>query len=327
MANVTPFAQKYYPPVSPKIDPEVQQHLKLLYNATNDHDQAIVQLAGQVQSAATAAATPTTSTNTATTTTVTQIAGFPGLGDVNNQTGTSYTFQSTDSGSLVTLKNAGAIAVTLNSMVGTPYLVFLTNYGPGTATLTPSSGTVNGAASFALPANYTSIVFFDGVNWWATAMPVVPQTVAVVAHQWLNGYNAATGTWSQSQPAYSDISGTPVLPANTPATTHQFFTAYNSTTGAFTAAQPAYSDLTGTPTLAATKTPVASNWLTGYNASTGAFSAAQPAFSDISGNLTTSQLPTAGASGTISLAALTVGGTPGSITVTNGLITAFTNPT
>lgn len=34
-----------------------------------------------------------------------------------------------------------------------------------------------------------------------------------------------------------------------------------------------------------------------------------------------------GASGTITLAALTGGGTQGSITVVNGIITAFTNPT
>lgn len=34
-----------------------------------------------------------------------------------------------------------------------------------------------------------------------------------------------------------------------------------------------------------------------------------------------------GVTGTITLASLTVGGTEGSITVTDGLITAFTNPT
>jgi hypothetical protein len=38
-------------------------------------------------------------------------------------------------------------------------------------------------------------------------------------------------------------------------------------------------------------------------------------------------LPVGGASGTITLAKLTGGGSNGSITVSNGIITAFTNPT
>ena len=53
----------------------------------------------------------------------------------------------------------------------------------------------------------------------------------------------------------------------------------------------------------------------------------QANFTGIAGNLSLAQLPTAGVSGTIHLAKLTGGGTDGSITVQNGLITAFIDPT
>jgi len=72
---------------------------------------------------------------------------------------------------------------------------------------------------------------------------------------------------------------------------------------------------------------VTSEFLTAYNAATGAFSAAQPAFSDISGNLSTSQLPSAGISATITTAKLTTLGSNGSMTFTNGLLTAQTPAT
>lgn len=118
---------------------------------------------------------------------------------------------------------------------------------------------------------------------------VIPGNTPAIASEWLNSYNSTSGSFTQTQPAYSDISGTPTLPANTPAITHDFITAYNSTTGAF--------------------------------------SQAQPAFTDISGQITTAQLPASGVTHVVPLGPLTVGGTTGSITVTNGIITAFVDPT
>lgn len=50
-------------------------------------------------------------------------------------------------------------------------------------------------------------------------------------------------------------------------------------------------------------------------------------FSEITGNLATSQLPTAGLTATITTAALTTGGTQGSMTFTNGILTAQTPAT
>ena len=60
------------------------------------------------------------------------------------------------------------------------------------------------------------------------------------------------------------------------------------------------------PVLPATFAPVTGEYLTGYNASTGVFSASTPA----------------GISGTITTAKLTTGGTNGSQTFTNGILTA-----
>ena len=359
-ANLT----KWYPQIPESVPQDVALQLRLLYDGINDHDQAITtqqsQL-GNLNSMVTAAAAAGTST--ASTVTVTQIVGFANLGVVNDQTGQiAYTVQGTDSGSLVVLNDASPIAVTLNSAVVIPYFVFIANQGTGAATLIASSGVINGLS--AIPGNSSAMVFFDGSNWWTWAIRI-PQSALSVAHQWLKSYSAATGTFTQTQPDYSDLTGRPTLPATFApvansfltsynastgffsaaqpaysglsglpvlastytAPAHQWVTAYDAATGLFTSSQPAYSDLTGLPILPATAAPVASQWIASYDATTGAFSQSQPAFSDISGEITTAQLPTAGVSGTIPLGPLTVGGTTGSITVTNGIITAFTAPT
>ena len=91
----------------------------------------------------------------------------PPLGGVNNQTGTAYTLLPTDNGSIVTLNNGSAVTVRLNSGVSAGFFGALENIGAGTVTATPSTGTVNGAASITLATNQGSFLFFDGVNWWA----------------------------------------------------------------------------------------------------------------------------------------------------------------
>jgi hypothetical protein len=214
---------------------------------------------------------------------------FPGLGTTNDQTGaTSYITQTGDNGALLILNDAGAVAVSLNSAVAKPYFLFVTNFGAGTATLTPSSGTINGGASYSLPQNYLAVVVFDGTNWETTGL-ILPASAGPTAHEWVSAYNAATGAFTLSRPAYTDLTGLPTLPASAGPTAHQ--------------------------------------WLASYNAGTGAFTLTQPAFGDISGNLATSQLPTAGISVTIVTAQLTTLGTQGSMTFTNGILTAQTPAT
>ena len=81
------------------------------------------------------------------------------------------------------------------------------------------------------------------------------------------------------------------------------------------------------PTVPVSFAAVAHEWLNSYTASTGLFTATQPAFTDISGTLASSQLPAAGISTTITTAKLTGGGTNGSMTFVDGLLTASTPAT
>lgn len=228
----------------------------------------------------------------------------PGI-PVNNQSGqTSYATASSDNGALIVLSDASAIAVTLTAQTP-PWGCFIANQGARTATLTPGvSGALTptisyagtpGAASMPLLGGYGCVVGFDGSNWWALTMPIVPVGNAGTAHQWIASYDAATGVFTLSQPAFADVSGV--------AATDQIGTGVPSAgeyvdggTGAWTALP--------NPTLPATIAPVAGQFLTGYDAATGNFSQATPA----------------GLSVTITTAALTSGGTQGSMTFVNGLL-------
>lgn len=89
----------------------------------------------------------------------------------------------------------------------------------------------------------------------------------------------------------------------------------------------AYVGATFIPVVPATFVPLTNEWLTGYSSLTGSFSASQPALANLAGLLSTSQLPSAGLSVTIATAKLTAGGTNGSQTFTNGLLTASTPAT
>lgn len=215
--------------------------------------------------------------------------GFLGQGLINDQSGAaSYATGPGDNGILLILNDASPVAVTLTTAAA-PFYLIVTNFGAGIATLSPSAGTINGGSSLSLLQYQTVYVACDSTNWKTTDAFTPPQ--------------------------------------NTPATAHEFLTAYDSSTGAFTAAQPAYSDLNGTPVLPSDALATASKWVNSYTAATGAFTETQPDFSDISGNLTTSQLPTAGITATITTAAITSGGTQGSMTFTNGILTAQTPAT
>jgi len=126
------------------------------------------------------------------------------------------------------------------------------------------------------------------------------QAINPVPNQWVNSIDTS-GLPQTSQPGFGNIAGT-VGAAQLPA--------------------PTVGTLGGVEANA----PAAHQWLNAINAS-GVPQLSQPAFADISGNLTTSQLPVAGASNTVPLAKITGLGTDGSLTVTNGLITAIVLPT
>jgi hypothetical protein len=203
--------QPYYPQINKNVDPLVTVHLQRIYPALNDHDKAIVSLKAQLTALSTkttaAAASATASTSTSSSTVV-EVFTFPGLGTVNDQTGnTAYTTQQSDNGAVIVANDASAVAISLNSAVSIPYALWITNFGAGAVTLTPSTGTINGGATFQVPTDYTSFLVFTGGVWWATLTPVVPANTPAVAHKWLASYASATGLFTQTQPAFTDISG------------------------------------------------------------------------------------------------------------------------
>lgn len=174
-----------------------------------------------------------------------------------------------------------------------PILEGLQSMGTGTGLVVQ-----DGAASFTkreITSNdgTVTITNADGVagNIDLSIIPVsitLPVTVAKVASNWLDSYDDSTGLFTQSQPAYTDLTGTPQLPITQGVVASNWLNSYDSVTGLFTKSQPAYSDLTGTPTLPVTIAKVASKWVDSYTSGTGAFTSTQPAYSDISG---TPQLP------------------------------------
>ncbi len=87
---------------------------------------------------------------------------------VNAQTGTTYTFATADKGKLVTFSNAAAIAVTLPQATSgfSSFYCDAQNRGAGTATITPTTSTIDGAASLALATNQGVRVFSDGANYF-----------------------------------------------------------------------------------------------------------------------------------------------------------------
>jgi hypothetical protein len=91
-------------------------------------------------------------------------AGVP-----NAQTGTTYTIVPNDSGKLVSFSNSSPVAVTLPK-AGTPGFssgrkFIFQNIGAGTATITPTTSTICGAATLALTQNTGVIAYSDGTNY------------------------------------------------------------------------------------------------------------------------------------------------------------------
>jgi hypothetical protein len=103
------------------------------------------------------------------------------------------------------------------------------------------------------------------------------------------------------------------IPQNTPAILHQFITAYNALTGAFSQGQPAFSDLSG-QIAPSTQMPASGVTAGSYTLSNVAVNA--------EGLVTAASSGPTGLSVTITTAALTIGGTQGSQTYVDGVLTA-----
>jgi hypothetical protein len=91
------------------------------------------------------------------------------FGTINTQTGTTYTIATTDAGKLITFNNAGAVAVTLPQANSTTFpsgFAFgVKNLGVGTVTITPTTSTLDGAASLAVTTGNGTFIFGNGTNY------------------------------------------------------------------------------------------------------------------------------------------------------------------
>jgi hypothetical protein len=89
----------------------------------------------------------------------------------NAQTGTTYPIVAADMGKFLTFNNAGAIAVAL-PQAGTAGFEAkkcfgIAAIGAGTATVTPTTSTINGAATRAYATTVGGVICSDGTNYVA----------------------------------------------------------------------------------------------------------------------------------------------------------------
>lgn len=89
----------------------------------------------------------------------------------NAQTGTTYTVVGSDMGKFLTFNNAGAIAVTLPQAGTAGFEAFkcfgIAAIGAGTATVTPTVSTINGAATRAYATTVGGVICSTGTNYVA----------------------------------------------------------------------------------------------------------------------------------------------------------------
>ena len=105
--------------------------------------------------------------------TATSVATFPGgdlfNGGIDAQTGTSYTVVAADENKLLTLSNASAVAVTLPQATTAGFTAgawfHLRNLGVGTVTITPTTSTIDGAATLVLTTGQGADIYSDGTNY------------------------------------------------------------------------------------------------------------------------------------------------------------------
>lgn len=88
---------------------------------------------------------------------------------VNAQTGTTYTVLTTDFRRLITFTNGSSIAVTLpqaGASFPANWYCFVQNRGAGAVTITPTTSTVDGAATLVLNQNEGALIVSDGSNYF-----------------------------------------------------------------------------------------------------------------------------------------------------------------
>lgn len=138
---------------------------------------------------------------------------------LNAQTGTSYSVVDGDRAKLLTLSNASPVAVALpqagaSSLFVAGWYAYIVNKGAGAVTITPTTSTINGAATLVLRTNAHVIIVSDGTNYQVFGIIPAPSTTtlggvnskAAVTSNFLTAIGT-DGSISAAQPAFSDISG------------------------------------------------------------------------------------------------------------------------
>ncbi len=105
---------------------------------------------------------------------------------VNAQTGTSYTILATDMGKLITSSNTGAVAWTLPQAGSTGFtgnvMFQVQNLNTGAVTITPTTSTIYGSATYVINNGRGATIFSDGTNWQveagASGLQATPAKVA-----------------------------------------------------------------------------------------------------------------------------------------------------
>lgn len=103
--------------------------------------------------------------------------------EVKSVTGTTYTILASDNRKLLAFSNASSTAVTLSQATtagfGNSLYFFAKAVGAGTATITPTTSTINGAASLALAPNEGAIIWSNGTNYEALKISASSASEAV----------------------------------------------------------------------------------------------------------------------------------------------------
>jgi hypothetical protein len=115
----------------------------------------------------------------------------------NPQTGTSYALLTGDRGKLVTLTNGSSIAVSIAQAGSTGFAdgweTTVLNSGAGTATITPATSTIEGAATLVLTTGQGARIWSNGTNYRAARSgKVATATVADTATNGVVGPASAT---------------------------------------------------------------------------------------------------------------------------------------
>lgn len=128
--------------------------------------------------------------------TITTTGVIQGTVPLESQTGTSSTpAAATECGATISYSNASAIAVSLVAANWTTTSNFFNfkvlSTSVGAVTFTPTTGTIDGAASETFQPRQTGTIWFDGANWNTTGVKVVGPSSSTTGH--LATYADASG--------------------------------------------------------------------------------------------------------------------------------------